>query len=290
MVELMILFFRILICFFKFTKYLIMLLRPLHQFFLFFALLLCLNACSLFTPHKMDINQGVQIEQSALDKLKLGMTKEQVEFVLGSPATQNLYTLGRWDYVESIKSDNQKNNVNKKLALWFDGNSLERVAASGYNVSHLQGKHAVRIAQKEPKRTIPTPQPISPLTTTTPAPTPISIEKEIQDTLDIWSSAWSNQDVNAYVTQYVQGYSPSKSLKHSTWVKRKKSSLVNPKFIKLKLSNLQINVRNNQQATAQFVQSYQSNTYQDTVIKKLTFTKEHGLWKIAKEQTLKKLK
>lgn len=286
----MILFFRILICFFKFTKYLIMLLRPLHQFFLFFALLLCLNACSLFTPHKMDINQGVQIEQSALDKLKLGMTKEQVEFVLGSPATQNLYAPGRWDYVESIKSDKKNNNIDKKLALWFDGNSLERVAASGYNVSHLQGNQAIHVAQKKPKRTIPTPQPVSPLVATTPAPTPISIETEIRDTLSIWSSAWSNQDVNIYVTQYVQGYSPSKSLKHSTWVKRRNSSISNPTFITLDLSNIQINVLSKQQATTQFIQAYQSNTYQDTIIKKLTFIKEHGLWKIAKEQTLKKLK
>lgn len=286
----MILFFRILICFFKFTKYLIMLLRPLHQFFLFFALLLCLNACSLFTPHKMDINQGVQIEQSALDKLKLGMTKEQVEFVLGSPATQNLYAPGRWDYVESIKSDKKNNNIDKKLALWFDGNSLKRVAASGYNVSHLQGNQAIHVAQKKPKRTIPTPQPVSPLVATTPAPTPISIETEIRDTLSIWSSAWSNQDVNTYVTQYVQGYSPSKSLKHSTWVKRRNSSISKPTFITLDLSNIQINVLSKQQATTQFIQAYQSNTYQDTIIKKLTFIKEHGLWKIAKEQTLKKLK
>lgn len=139
-------------------------------FSLFFAGL-TLSACSLFTPHKMDINQGTQIEKSALDSLKLGMSKEQVEFVLGSPAIKDLYTLGRWDYIESIKS-NKKKDVNKKLTLWFEGNSLERIASIGYDVTHLQGSQAIRMNKSEPKRMIPTPQITSPLVVKPNVPAP----------------------------------------------------------------------------------------------------------------------
>lgn len=267
-----------------------------------------ISACSLFSPHKMEINQGTQIEQSALDKLKLGMTKEQVEFVLGSPVTKDLYAPGRWDYIEHVKNyKHKKDNINKKLALWFNGDSLERVAAMGYEVAHLQGDNAVRMAnavqsgiRNEPKRTLPTPQPVSPLpaVTTTPTavavatpPTPmVSVESDVQSTLDIWSSAWSAQDISTYVAQYVKGYSPSKSLRHSSWVKRRNAIISKPTFITLDLSNVQINALNDQKATAQFVQAYASDRYQDTVIKKLTLVQENGQWKIAKEKTLKKLK
>lgn len=137
-----------------------MLLRSFHQAALLFIALFLLNGCSLFTPHRMDINQGQKIEQSALDKLKLGMSKEQVLFLLGSPSTEDLYTVGRWDYVEYLKS-NTKQDINKLLVLWFKDDALARVAAKGYNVGHVQGEQAVRVSPL--KRTIPTPQALTPL-------------------------------------------------------------------------------------------------------------------------------
>ena len=46
-----------------------------------------LTGCSVVEKlvYRIDINQGNYVEQSAVDKLKFGMTKAQVRFVLGSP-------------------------------------------------------------------------------------------------------------------------------------------------------------------------------------------------------------
>ncbi len=49
--------------------------------------------------YRIDINQGNYVEQSAVDKLKFGMTKAQVRYVLGSPMlVENGYP-NTWYYI-----------------------------------------------------------------------------------------------------------------------------------------------------------------------------------------------
>jgi len=49
--------------------------------------------------HKIDIQQGNEISSEMLMKLKPGMTKAQVRFVLGTPLIQDTFHQERWDYV-----------------------------------------------------------------------------------------------------------------------------------------------------------------------------------------------
>lgn len=253
---------------------------------LFSLILLCVSACSLFTPHKMDINQGTPHEQSTLDKLRLGMTKEQVMFLLGSPSSKNIYTEGRWDYVNTLESS-QSDNVNKQLALWFKGDTLERVAAKGYNVSHLQGEQALRIAPRklEPKRTIPTPQASKPLPAPVAKYTP---EQRIKEAINAWANAWNNQNINDYVSHYVSGYTPSKSLSHTTWLERRKIAINQSNSITVNLSDTNIEWLNEHTAVVQLTQRNQSD--QNTVIKSLLMVKQNNQWLIQKETTLKDVK
>ena len=60
-----------------------------------------LTGCSVVEKlvYRIDINQGNYVEQSAVDKLKFGMTKAQVRFVLGSPMLiENGYP-NTWYYI-----------------------------------------------------------------------------------------------------------------------------------------------------------------------------------------------
>ncbi len=60
-----------------------------------------LTGCSVLEKlvYRIDINQGNYVEQSAVDKLKVGMTKAQVRFVLGSPMlVENGYP-DTWYYI-----------------------------------------------------------------------------------------------------------------------------------------------------------------------------------------------
>lgn len=54
---------------------------------------------ALFTPYKMDIQQGNVVTQDMISKVKLGMTRSQVRFALGTPLVVDPFHTDRWDYV-----------------------------------------------------------------------------------------------------------------------------------------------------------------------------------------------
>jgi outer membrane protein assembly factor BamE len=64
------------------------------------ALLLPLTLCGCFLiPHKIEVKQGNFVDQPMIDKLKHGMSRSQVRFVLGTPLVQDALHPDRWDYV-----------------------------------------------------------------------------------------------------------------------------------------------------------------------------------------------
>ena len=78
----------------------------IHEYFLIFLLFNLISCSSLdsvpeFLPkvYKIDIQQGNEITSEMLMKLKPGMTKSQVRFVLGTPLIQDTFHQERWDYV-----------------------------------------------------------------------------------------------------------------------------------------------------------------------------------------------
>jgi outer membrane protein assembly factor BamE len=76
--------------------------------FRFIFLVLSLTACSpsvLYTPHQMDVQQGNAVTESMLGKVKLGMTKSQVRFALGTPLIADPFHADRWDYVYRYRKD-----------------------------------------------------------------------------------------------------------------------------------------------------------------------------------------
>lgn len=49
--------------------------------------------------YRVDVQQGNVIEQEMLDKLKPGMDRNQVRFIMGTPAITDPFHADRWDYV-----------------------------------------------------------------------------------------------------------------------------------------------------------------------------------------------
>jgi len=58
------------------------------------------SACNIV--FKQNIQQGNAIEQDKLDQLKLGMTMNQVSFLMGTPAVRDPFHQQRWDYYYSF--------------------------------------------------------------------------------------------------------------------------------------------------------------------------------------------
>ena len=89
------------------------------------AVALLLGACSL-TTYKMDIQQGNVVTQEMVSKLRPGMTRSQVKFVMGTPLVSDPFHTERWDYFyEFIKGGKPKDR--SRLTLIFDKDQLQKV-------------------------------------------------------------------------------------------------------------------------------------------------------------------
>ncbi|MEW9897373.1 outer membrane protein assembly factor BamE [Chitinivorax sp. PXF-14] len=79
-----------------------------------------LSACSVLTPYKLDIQQGNYITEDMTAKLKVGMTRNQVRYVLGTPLLVDPFHANRWDYLYREVKDGKLSD-SKSFAVYFEG-------------------------------------------------------------------------------------------------------------------------------------------------------------------------
>jgi outer membrane protein assembly factor BamE (lipoprotein component of BamABCDE complex) len=87
-------------------------------------LLVGLSGCQII--YKLPTRQGNVIEQRDLDKLKPGMTREQVKFVMGTPLAATPFRDNRWDYLGYYKSPRGE-VTQRTVSVYFEGNQLARL-------------------------------------------------------------------------------------------------------------------------------------------------------------------
>jgi outer membrane protein assembly factor BamE len=87
-------------------------------------LLLPLAACELV--YKLPTRQGNAIEQKDLDKLQVGMTREQVRFIMGTPVATSSFRSDRWDYYGYYKPPRGQ-PYSRTVSLFFEGDTLVRM-------------------------------------------------------------------------------------------------------------------------------------------------------------------
>lgn len=81
---------------------------------------------SKLTPYKVDIQQGNFVSSEMLSKLKPGMTKEQVRFVLGTPLLTDMFHANRWDYLFRLQKPNGALTTNR-VTVFFKDNLVDRI-------------------------------------------------------------------------------------------------------------------------------------------------------------------
>ncbi|MCW8935904.1 MAG: outer membrane protein assembly factor BamE [Gammaproteobacteria bacterium] len=92
------------------------------------AITLFMTACE---PHRIDIQQGNKVTPENYARLKTGMSRNQVVFVLGSPLLKDPFHQNRWDYIYYLKPGNNKIRQSR-LTLYFEGDKLIRIDDSAY--------------------------------------------------------------------------------------------------------------------------------------------------------------
>jgi len=96
------------------------------------AVALAASGCSLqnfswqtLGVYKLDVNQGNYITQDQVDRLKVGLTRQQVRTVLGTPLLADPFHANRWDYIYAFERQG-KMLEDRRLAVYFVDDRLAR--------------------------------------------------------------------------------------------------------------------------------------------------------------------
>lgn len=93
-----------------------------------FALALGLSGC----VYRMDVQQGNYLDGKAVRQLKVGMTRSQVRYILGTPMVEDIFDRDRWDYIYYFKHGYWHRSVESRVIVYFHGGKVTRLAL--YNV------------------------------------------------------------------------------------------------------------------------------------------------------------
>ena len=69
--------------------------------------------------HKVTVQQGNIVSQDMVDKLKIGMTKIQVQYIMGTPLIVDTFDPSRWDYYYT-RVDSNNNKTEQQVSLRFN--------------------------------------------------------------------------------------------------------------------------------------------------------------------------
>lgn len=79
-------------------------------------------------PYRPDVHQGNVITQEMVEQIRLGMTRDQVRFMLGTPLLTSSFHSDRWDYVYYLNRRSGEVQ-NRKLSLFFKDGKLANFTA-----------------------------------------------------------------------------------------------------------------------------------------------------------------
>lgn len=80
----------------------------------------------VFRPYVPDIIQGNFISSEQYAKLEVGMGREQVRQILGTPLLASYFHANRWDYVFEFKRLGEKISKERRVTVFFDGDKVTK--------------------------------------------------------------------------------------------------------------------------------------------------------------------
>lgn len=86
-------------------------------------------AASLATGcvYRMNIQQGNFLEAKAVDQVKVGMTRSQVRFLLGTPMVADAFQPDRWDYMYYLKDGRTRKVQQRHFVVYFEEEKVARI-------------------------------------------------------------------------------------------------------------------------------------------------------------------
>ena len=118
-----------------------------------------------------------------------------------------------------------------------------------------------------------------------------SIVSNIRKSLLNWSKAWSDVDIDRYLSAYSNDFIPSNpGTDYTQWRMLRRAKLKYASKLDIKLTNVQVYLNEDKnQALVEFIQDYKSARFQDRVQKQLQLVYENERWLILSERVLRQI-
>lgn len=108
--------------------------------------------------------------------------------------------------------------------------------------------------------------------------------EQVIDVVWSWAEAWSQQEVDLYLSLYAEGFLVPDGLSRKQWEERRRQRLSAPRFIDVEISALGGPYElEPDRMMVSFRQEYTSDGYSDVVLKTLELVREDGSWRILSE-------
>ncbi len=95
------------------------------------AVTFSLSGCSFLYDtfvYQIDVVQGNYIDSEKLAEIEIGMTQQQIIYVLGSPMLIDQFDSSKWYYIRYIKPGGEEVQQSE-IILTFDGNKLIEISS-----------------------------------------------------------------------------------------------------------------------------------------------------------------
>ncbi len=92
----------------------------LSKYLFLFLIIVTSQSC----VYRMDIQQGNHIDADKLEQLKVGMTRKQVEFLLGKAAIEDMYHANKAHYIYYLYKGEEQQSEQKTMILTYDQDTL----------------------------------------------------------------------------------------------------------------------------------------------------------------------
>lgn len=111
--------------------------KEIHRSLLAACFVIAALSAGCLTVYKTDIQQGNVVTPEMLERLRLGMNRGQVRFVLGTPLVADPFHDNRWDYFYSFKKGGAADVQTRRVTVVFKNEQL--VAVEGDIAVNLNG-------------------------------------------------------------------------------------------------------------------------------------------------------
>ena len=95
--------------------------------FLIIAIILASIVVSSGCVYRQSIAQGNLIEQEDLDQVEVGMTRNQVRFLLGTPLIDDPFHKNRWDYIYFLKVARKDATFKRWVSIFFEDDRVSEI-------------------------------------------------------------------------------------------------------------------------------------------------------------------